>query len=410
MAVTRWLGRALDVSQVDTITVADTWATDDIVTLTINTKSLVLTVGTDAATTNVATAIKEMINGDNQTGTGDHAFSELGSNVAEYDELTATVSGSVVTIKGIKGVPFVLGVTETTAGSGVATENTATAATGKNFVDNADNWTEGSAPGSSDEVYVENSSVSLLYGLDQLSGTHTSFNVSSTFTGTIGLPKTNSGGYPEYRGDYLEINASAINLGTGDSRGSSRIKINGGTVQTTINLQSSGRGASNVPAVLFIGTHASNVLNVQDGEIGIGYGGGEVATIATSVINGGEVRFGAGCTLTTITVNEGTVDVGSALTTLSQRNGNVAFLGSGAVTNLNIYGGTFAYRSSGTATTVTIGGSSTPATITTAGDGRAKTWTTTNLNENATINDPGRTVTYTNKPSPGTFVEQINTR
>ena len=60
MASNRWLGRAQAIAQVDTVTSTGSPATNDTITLTINTKSLVITIGESSpTTTTVALAIKE---------------------------------------------------------------------------------------------------------------------------------------------------------------------------------------------------------------------------------------------------------------------------------------------------------------------------------------------------------------
>jgi len=203
MATRRWFGDAVDVSQVDTITVANTWATADTCTLTINGKDLVLTVGTDTTTAQVALAIQEMVSNTTQTGTGNHTFSETGDNIGEFAELTATVSGSVVTLTSDKGVPFTLAVVEVTAGSGTSVEATATAATGKNFFDNADNWSGTTVPVDDDDIVFDSGDVDLKYNIDQNGVTATSITIFQSYTGKIGLPETNSDNssltYREYR-------------------------------------------------------------------------------------------------------------------------------------------------------------------------------------------------------------------
>ena len=63
MATVTWIGAANDVAQIDTITVADTWAAADTVTVTINNQDLVLTAGsTMDSTAEIAAGIAEMIN------------------------------------------------------------------------------------------------------------------------------------------------------------------------------------------------------------------------------------------------------------------------------------------------------------------------------------------------------------
>ena len=130
MASNRWLGRAQAIAQVDTVTSTGSPAQNDTITLTINTKNLVVTIGeASPTTTTVALAIKEAW--ENETFT-DPLNSKTpaggGDDIAEHAEITATASGAVVTLThDTPGTPFTLSVTET--GSGTAPEATATAAT-----------------------------------------------------------------------------------------------------------------------------------------------------------------------------------------------------------------------------------------------------------------------------------------
>ena len=96
MAEPRWLGAAVDIAEVYTILFANTWASADTYTLTINSKDIGLTLGAgNTATTDVATAVKEMINGDAAT-ISTHTRSQTGNNVGEFARLTATASGSTL--------------------------------------------------------------------------------------------------------------------------------------------------------------------------------------------------------------------------------------------------------------------------------------------------------------------------
>ena len=171
MATTYWTGNAHSVKRIDTVTVANTWAAADTVTLTINGKDLVITCGSTTTTTaTVATAIKEAwmsstrLDGSSASSNATSNFG--GQEFGEFREVTASVSGSVVTLIGNEaGKPFTLTVTESTAGSGTATQATSTAATGKHHWDNGDNWSGGSAPANDDTVVFKDSNVSCLYGL-----------------------------------------------------------------------------------------------------------------------------------------------------------------------------------------------------------------------------------------------------
>ena len=154
MATVRWTGNANAVAQISTITITGTWATSDTVTLTMNGKDITLTLGTDVTTSNVATALQEMLSGTTQTGTGDHTFSVTDAQaIPEFREFTATVATNVVTLTGdTAGKPFTITSSESAASTTAdAATATSTAATGPNHFDNADNWSTGSVPVDADD-------------------------------------------------------------------------------------------------------------------------------------------------------------------------------------------------------------------------------------------------------------------
>ena len=68
MADNRWEPKAGAVAQVDTVTIGGTYVTGDTVTVTINSKDLVVTINeTSPSTTTVALAVKEAWNNDTFT-------------------------------------------------------------------------------------------------------------------------------------------------------------------------------------------------------------------------------------------------------------------------------------------------------------------------------------------------------
>lgn len=377
MATQRWLGRALAVAQVSTITIGGTISGSDTFTVTINGRSITYTAGGGDAAADVAAGLQALLDA---------------STITEFTEATYTVDTAVITATAdTAGVPITFAVSKSSA-SGTITLATPTAATGPNHWDDDENWSTGSAPVNSDDVYIDNSAVSILYGLDQSAVTLTSLTIGASFTGTIGLPKTNASGYPEYRDDYLQIGATTVKLGTGEGSGSSRIKLNFGSVQTGVEVQSTGSSEEfGIPAVLIVGTHASNTLDVVSGSVGVAVFGGEAATIATLThAQSAEVLCGAGCTLTTV-AGLGQVTLNSAVTTITQSAGLVTVIGSGAVTTLTLKGGQCVYRSSGTITTATIGG-----VFDCSRDSTARTVTNCTLRTGGQILDPHSTLTFTN--------------
>jgi hypothetical protein len=130
-----------------------------------------------------------------------------------------------------------------------------------------------------------------------------------------------------------------------------------------LNLYGSGtREATGIPPLLLKGAHASNVVNVKSGDIGIAFFSGETATVATMTIgyknmqsSDSKVYCGSGVTLTTITKDGGSLTSNSAVTTLTN-NGGDAEIDAGAITTLTVRGGTVYYNSTGTLTTASVSG------------------------------------------------------
>lgn len=397
MASNRWLGRAQAIAQVDTVTSTGSPATNDTITLTINQKSLVVTIGeTSPTTTTVALAIQEAW--ENSTFTdplNSKTPARGGQDIVEHAEITAVASGAVVTLThDTPGTPFTLTVTE--SGTGTAPEATATAGDGPNFYDNADNWSLGAVPIATNDVFVDDSAVSILYGMGQSGIAIASFTVGRNFTGTIGLPKQNDGGYVEYRSDYLAIDAAIITLGRGEGSGSGQIKIDSGSTQTAIIVESAGSPPFGLEAFLWKGTHASNTLEVHDGTVGVAVFGGEVATIVSLLNTTGTVRCSDGTTLNVVTNESGNLELHSDVTTFTNASGTILFGGSATIGTLNLEGGTMDYRSSGTITTANIGGFNRGALLDFSGDNSPRTITNCNILLNGRIIDPLQTVTYTN--------------
>lgn len=408
MANVRWLGRAAPIAQVDTVTIALTWAQNDTIALTINAKTITVTIGTLTTTAQVATTLKEAWEGETLTDTSASVSPSDGKEAfIEHNEITATVSGSVVSFThDTSGVPFTMSVAETTAGDGTATEATATAATGPNFADNVDNWDSGAVP-NGDDVWLDDSDVSILYGLSALSGASLgTFNVARSYTGNIGLPKNNEAGYVEYRDDYLLLEAGLINLGRGQGAGSSRIKIDTEATQTQITVEGTGPPPGlGLEAFLWKGTHGSNTLEIYGGSVGVAVHGGEAATLNSVLVTQGALRISSGCVLGTLTNHAGSVTLYASATTINNESGTILVVGLATITTLNLDGGLVDYRSTGgppAITTANIAG-----TLDVSRDNSSRTITTCNLKPGGRIVDPLRTIVYTNGIAPASDTNEI---
>ena len=208
MATLRWTGAAQDIRQEQTVTVSGTWAQGETGSLIINNKKLTITAGASVATTDIAAAINAAISAGSATENlvGDETRNFGGREIPEFREVVSTVSGSVVTLKSyVPGVPFTLTVSDTAASGALATSVTV-AATGKNFADNAANYTGGVMPADNDNLVFDSGDVSVLYGLTYFRGSGIDLNITRTtdYSGQIGLPPQNNLGYVEYRQRYFQ--------------------------------------------------------------------------------------------------------------------------------------------------------------------------------------------------------------
>ncbi len=356
MATKRWESGATSVAQVQTYTFAGTWEADDVNRFQVGNRIKDFTTGSTTIATLLATlyaALNALSSDDYPEFTGDNTG------------FTASVVSPVLSLTANKaGVPFTCSITpleaaltpadaQTINGIGTVTSGTtATASAGPNDWSTAANWDTGAIPVAADTVYIDNNSDSIFYGLSQAGATLTALYVYQSFEGEIGLPKLNSDDteYPEYRTDYLTIDATTVDIGRGPGQGSGRIKINSGTVQTAVTVNNTGQAVeNNLEAFLWKGTHASNAMVVRGGSVGVAVFGGETATLLTlKVENDAQVRCGQGVTLGTVTVQGGEVEINSAIgTALNVYDGLVTINGTGAVAQLNIYGGTVIYNTTG---------------------------------------------------------------
>lgn len=403
-----WKGGADEIAQISTITVTGTWATNDTATITIGGFSITLTVGTDTTTAQIATAIKEMFNGDAQTGTGDHTFSNTGDEIQPFNEITASVNSSTVTFTGdTAGKPFTISVSESTAGTGsLGSVTESTSATGPNHWNNAENWDTGAVPVSTDDVVIDGTSdFDIKYGLDQNAVTLTSLTILNSFTKKIGLPEVNADSstnkYPEYRDTYLKISATTLTI-HGEGSGSGRIKINLGSAASTMGISSRGQTAeTNIPALLIQGTNSSNIARITRGDVGFAFFDGESAHLATLDVGfednqAGNVtcRCGDGVDLTdaAVTQSGGSLHIETATSsgTIVQSEGTL-YVRAGAHASITM-AGTVHYIGTGTATTISVNGGDLDFR---RGAG-AVTVTNLTIGRGSSFRDPAKRVTITN--------------
>lgn len=374
MARNEWLGNALAVKQVSTITIANTWAAADTTYVECNGKRITLTVGTSAATTDVAAALKAALNGDALVN--DESRNTTGNLIAEFTEFVATVSGSVVTLTGATaGVPFTVTVGETTAGSGTSTLATPTAATGPNDAANTANYSLGTIFVDGDDNVIA-APVSILYGLTALAAVAGKLLIYASFWAggaTIGLPKIRrlSGNlsYNEYRNTFLELEGctAGSQIGIGGAVGATptgntllNIDFKTGNVDLTV-LRTGTTNDPSRPALCLriLPTDVADAkLEVLGGDIGVGFFG-ETCKVLAKVSGDARLITGTGVTHgATFDQSGGTIEINTATTAINKTGGNLTINGTGAHPIVDSFAGAVVYNSTGTlgATRITIGG------------------------------------------------------
>lgn len=367
MATKHWIGAAADVTQVDKVTIANTWATNDTLTLTIGGVQFVLTIGSLTTTAQVAQTLKEAFNGETLTDTtASYTPNNTGGAVAipQFSDLTASVSGSVVYFtKGTSGRSFTMTASEVTAGSGTATRAAHVSPTGKHFFDNAANWDTGTAPTNSDDLVFDIGDVDVLEGLS--TGIQpSSVRIDMSYTGNIGLADINTDGgtdstqYPEYLTKSLTFSNNSVTttytIGRGVGQGSKRIRIDAGAGQTagTVHDTAAQSLDPSLPVVTFKGTHASNAWTVLNGNVAFAYNVGDTTTLTslrtgTDGSSSANVYLGSDLTLATSTQSGGTISSFCSCTTHTQHGGQF-YERAGAPASLYVWGGVFHSLSSST--------------------------------------------------------------
>lgn len=351
MATKRYESGAAYAAQVNTFTLANTWIAGETITARCGNKVYVYTVA-DTTSAAVATALTT-------------AYNDLDSTEwPELAEMTASNPSSAVfrLTMDTAGKPFTLTV-ETNSAAGTinggtsATAGTATTVnSGPSDVGIAANYSDAALPANGDTLYIDDSDALLLYNLEALTAV-TTLTIYMTNGAKIGLPPINADAvpYPEYRPLYFKLAGwTLMNIGNRDGSGSTRVQFDAGTsAMTATNVFGSGNGETNdFEAVLLKGSNASNVINIDGGQVGVGVIGAESATIGTLKMLGGSLRTGPGVTLTTLEVISGEATFNSTISSLTVRGASVSINGTGAVSALTIRSGSVAYNTSGNAGTV----------------------------------------------------------
>jgi len=390
MANKIWRGDAIAVAQVDTLTVGGTIEVGDKFIVTINGRA----VSVSATTTSATTTATEIYNA---------LTTSPVTSYPEFAEITWTnPSAGVVRATAVTaGKPFTLTATTTESDDSAADAQTftraaTTANAGPKVWGTASNWVGGVAPVSTDDVYIENFSGDILYDLDQNTIDLTSLNIAASFTGKLGLPEINSDNstsYSEYRPKSLKIGATTVNVGYGPGNGSSRIRLDGDSTNSTVNVENTGSPESGFNEALFWKGSGTNTVNISKGALAIAGFAGETAAVATlrvgfktNVTGDARVRGGSGLTLTTLNQSGGVVELNAAATTINKIDGELTTNTASTITTLTNDSGPYIHNGAGTITTLTLGGG---AKLDCSRNERAFTITNTvQLYEGAEIFDP----------------------
>ena len=277
-----FVNNAAATKQQHALTMTGTFVAGETITITMNSKTLMVTIGTLVTLTQVATTVKEAWQSSTFTDTTASCVPQGGgTSIGEFSTMTATSSAGVVTILGdTAGVPHTISSASDTSASGTATLTTIVTATGPKFADNVLNWLDGSLPVSTDDIII-NGPFQMLYGFAAFSAVvPASITIGERCGATtqIGLPFVNAAGYNEYRTPEWSIGPVLLNV-----RGAAGlVKINCGSTICTANIYGSGTSLETGFAPIQLrGTHASNSIHVHGGNASIA-ARGETATMLTA--------------------------------------------------------------------------------------------------------------------------------
>ena len=345
MATRYWKGHAQATAQVTTLTLAST-VTSQTFSLTVGNVTLEHTSGASDTASDIATALQDLWN--NST----HPYHSPITALAEAAVLSFTAD--------IAGHAFAI--TVQTTGSASLTLDTPTPNAGPNDWSTPGNWSSDSVPVNGDTVIFQNSSVPVLYGLDQSTITLDALYVNQSYVGKIGLPddlftidtNTTDSAACEYRQSYLAISANEIHIGkhAGSSTpsGAGRIKIDTGSNQTQLHIHNTASTPSDNhhQTVQWIGNHADNIIRILRGKLGIASNlPNETATVkeiyvgsAGSLGSDADVVIGSQTILDKLYQAGGNIILEADANTVEQTDGSLTTLDSLTLTDVTVAGST----------------------------------------------------------------------
>jgi hypothetical protein len=402
MTITYWAPNAATIAQVETGTVTAV-ANNATITATINAKTISYTCVVADTTTTAATNFFNLLN--------------ASTVPAEFSEITfANPSNGVITATAkVPGTPFAnvpgtsAGLVFSAAGGAAISQVHTTSNSSPSDVNNANNWNRGGSaaiPANGDDVVVGDSSVAMLWNLDQLAAVQfNSYNRWQSFTGTIGLPENNPLGYMEWRATYFKFagNASPIQVVLGlatTGSGPQRERYNFGSQQVAVTVLGMGSPLDDF-GVRLLGTNTGNAMNILAGSVGVAVLPGDTSNVGNVTLDGNAtLAFGPGVTwtaATTLTTNGGRVTLNTAPPTITAANGTTFTFGTTGLTYATVTaqgGCRLNFLAGGTITTLTL---QTSTILDKSSDSRGLTITNSTIDgDSCQVIDPLNAITWTN--------------
>lgn len=187
MANNNWIGGASVATQIDTQTIALTWASGDKIKTTLASEDGSTTefVETTVAGSDIETDVLDVHLAALQNETTKTLFKDITWTKSGTDKIVATAK--------VGGKPFYLTASETTAGDGTHTNASTTANSGPEDAGTAANYSLGTVVAAGEDFRVmpnptDDKSYNITYGLDQSAKDLKSFRRSPEYKGTIGDP------------------------------------------------------------------------------------------------------------------------------------------------------------------------------------------------------------------------------
>jgi hypothetical protein len=415
-----WTPNQAAVAQVETVTLVGAPSTGNTFSAAINGKTVTYTAtGSDT----LATFASGLYN----------LLSATTGIAAELTEITfANPSTGVLTATAkVPGTPFAnvpgtsAGLVFSTGGGygGTCVQAHTQANQSSSDVNDPQNWLRVTAPApgvrqlpqNGDDVVVANTSVPMLWNLDQLKSVQ--FNTYTrwqSFTGTIGLPENNPNGYTEWRATYFWFSGPqgsvpagglAMVLGKGSSgTGPTRERYNLQSQPYTMTVLATGNAVDEY-GVRVLGVHTANTFTLLGGaSLGVAMLPGETSNLSSCTVDGSAtLGIGPGVTWTaasTLTLQSGSCILNAAPATLLLNNGSQATVATDALTwtVVTAHGGSgMEWLAGGTITTLTM---TTGATLDKSQDARSLVVTNSTLDgDTCQVIDPLNAISWTNATS-----------